>query len=193
VRYRTRFFNRKASAFYFYPQVAKPHGYLPGGGVQNLDWDFRSNNQQDYVDKWCSLEWEPKLQDTGEKFYLAQALQTPEERQPFEQAPDVYGIAVVSNVVDPILRRASLAFMRPLAPLLEDDLALEENQTYSAYINWGIFPSESTDRDVSYVRGHKGTTANVTPYELLIKKALGGSWLRSGLLGAAGLAVILLD
>lgn len=70
------------------------------------------------------------------------------------QEPDGYGIAVTSNIVNLIENRASITFKRPLDPLLEDDLELEEGQIYMAIINYGIFSSAESDREYSLVRGH---------------------------------------
>jgi hypothetical protein len=88
-------------------------------------------------------------ENAGKKFYLADQLplEETEERKPYMQDPDSYGIAVTSNVINLIENRASVSFIRPLKPLLEDDILLEEDQTYMAFINYGIFPSAETDRE----------------------------------------------
>lgn len=88
------------------------------------------------------------------------------------QDPDSYGIAVTSNLINLIENRASVSFIRPLKPLLEDDILLEEDQTYMAFINYGIFPSAETDRDLSLVRGQKGNSDANEPFSLLIMAAL---------------------
>ena len=89
MRYRTRFFNKKASDFFFYPQVSKVHEIFDvDETIKNLDFDNRINKQIDQIDKWCSLSFEPKLvsgDNAGMKFYLADQLPVEEieERKPY--------------------------------------------------------------------------------------------------------------
>jgi hypothetical protein len=178
MRYRTRFFNKKAEDFFFYPQVSKVHEIFDeNGDIKNLDFNFRGNEQIDRVDNWCSLAFEPKLvsgDNAGKVFYLADQLvvEGDEERKPYMQDPDSYGIAVTANVINLIENRASISFIRPLEPLLADDILLEENQYYMAFINYGIFPSAETDREYGLVKGQKGNTDSNEPYPILIMAAL---------------------
>ena len=189
-RYRTRFFSKKAEEFFFHPQISKVHEVFDElGEIKNLDYDFREGKKIDLIDKWCALEFEPKLKsgvDAGKKFYLADQIpETDTEKEAYMQDPDTYGIAVTSNIINLIENQASVTFIRPLDPLLTDDIPLEEDQTYMAFINYGVFPSSETDRVYDLVRGQKGTSGENVPHSLLIMTALSSSYLTSSILTLA--------
>ena len=82
-------------------------------------------------------------------------------------------------MINLIENRASISFIRPLEPLLEEDILLEEDQTYMAFINYGIFPSAESDRELSLVRGQQGTSDANEPYSLLIMAALSSNHLKT--------------
>ena len=103
-----RFFNKKLEDFDFWPQVAHPFRYkLDEDGVEtvtkvNLDWDERENgprSQKDHLDKFCSLDYNPKLADTQEEYYISENLS---EKPVLDKitvgvkTQDVYGISVNS-------------------------------------------------------------------------------------------------
>ena len=68
------------------------------------------------------------MKDSGEAYYLANEINFDGvERKPWMQDPDVYGIAVIRNIVNKIENTAAITFLRPLKPLLETDLHLEED------------------------------------------------------------------
>lgn len=73
-RYRMRFFNKKLNEFDFYPQIAYPYISDDGTDIKkNIDWNFRTNGQtakKDYLDKLCSLSWNP-LRDGTTPYYIA--------------------------------------------------------------------------------------------------------------------------
>ena len=125
------------------------------------------------------MEFNPKLPDTSEAFYLAEELEytQTEERKDSDQDPDLYGIAVTKHIINTIEKMATISFMRPMAPLHHDDIKLEENQVYSAYINYGIFPNAESDREVKYVEGHRGSSGEVVPHDLKVLAAIGAHWM----------------
>ena len=72
-RYRMRFFNKQINEFTFYPQIGSPFKTetdSEGNQVKtNLDWNHRTYPEdlnKDFLDKLCSMEFDPKLEDTGE-------------------------------------------------------------------------------------------------------------------------------
>jgi hypothetical protein len=98
-RYRMRFFNKKLDDIDFYPQIAYP--FIVDNGTnnkKNIDWNFRSfgpNNQKDSLDKLCSLEFNPLLDNTT-AYYIASDLSDSTDPQYTDEVKkdDTYGIAV---------------------------------------------------------------------------------------------------
>ena len=114
-RYRMRFFNKQLSEFSFHPQVGDPFKIetdSEGNEIKrNLDWNHRTYPEdlnKDFLDKLCSMEFDPKLDDTQEKYYIAPDLADSNAAEVTEgiKKNDPYGIAVTKQVINGSSMRA---------------------------------------------------------------------------------------
>ena len=87
-----------------------------------------------------------------------------EDDQPYYIAPyseeKPVGIALTQQIINPLQKRASLSFARPLRALNDLDLDFEVGKAYIFHITWGIFPNDpnvdkSVYGDKILVRGEK--------------------------------------
>jgi hypothetical protein len=130
-RYRMRFFNKNLSLFDFHPQIAYPFDLVKVDDLdvkKNIDWNFRSSgdtSKLDYLDKLCSLEFNPLLAD-DKPYYVATDLKGVIDPKYTKHVTnnDTYGIAVTKQIINKADKIAMITFIRPIKAIHPQDLEI---------------------------------------------------------------------